>query len=243
MKAVRALIKKLTWRKAVLLFLVLTLVLSIIFTIVQMISAPNELVTSPEDGGKRYKSDYALMLIQCVLGLIAVAIPLVFEKKLHITISNYMLIPYCIFLYCAIYLGEVKDFFYLIPHWDTVLHGFSGGMLGALGFFLVAILNDAEKVKMHLSPFFVCLFAFCFALTIGTLWEIYEFVGDGLLNMNMQKFALEDGTLLVGRAALADTMNDFIVDALSALVVTIIGYFTTYRKRPAIKKKHVQSFE
>ena len=53
---------------------------------------------------------------------------------------------------------------------------------------------------------------------------------DGLLGMNMQKFMLENGTQLVGRAALADTMEDMIVDAIGAGVMCIIGYFTLLRK-------------
>ena len=70
------------------------------------------------------------------------------------------------------------------------------------------------------------IFAFCFALAVGTIWEIYEFACDGLLSLNMQKFALEDGTLLIGREALQDTMEDLIVDAVSALVVVTMGYFS-----------------
>ena len=78
---------------------------------------------------------------------------------------------------------------------------------------------------MSLSPGFVAFFAFCFALACGAVWEIYEYLMDGLLHMNMQHFAVEDGTPLLGRAALLDTMKDLIVDALGALVIAVIGYF------------------
>ena len=118
-----------------------------------------------------------------------------------INIPNYMYVLYFIFLYCAIYLGEVRNFYFVIPHWDTILHAFSGAMLGALGFSLVSILNGSKRLRLKLSPFFIALFAFCFALAAGSVWEIYEYTFDGLLTLNMQKYALEDGTLLVGRAA------------------------------------------
>jgi len=134
---------------------------------------------------------------------------------------------YFIFLYCAIYLGEVRNFYYIIPYWDLILHAFSGAMLGALGFSLVSYFNDMEVLETHLSPFFVALFAFCFALASGAVWEIYEFLADSLLGTNMQKFILADGTVLAGHAALRDTMTDLIVDALSALTVTVIGYYYT----------------
>ena len=154
---------------------------------------------------------------------------IIVEKHFKIDIPNYMEIFYFIFLYCAIYLGEVRNFFFIIPYWDLILHTFSGAMLGVLGFSIVNIMNSSEKVKVKLSPGFTLLFAFCFALAVGSLWEIYEYVMDGILHMNMQKFMLEDGTKLIGRAALSDTMEDMIVDAIGAFLMCIIGYFTLKR--------------
>ena len=104
-------------------------------------------------------------------------------------------------------------------------------MLGAFGFTLVTILNDSEKVSVTLSPLFVCLFAFCFALAVGAVWEIYEFTGDSFFGLNMQKFRTADGTLLIGRAALSDTMKDIIIDSVGAFIVVIIGYFTLSKRK------------
>ena len=151
-----------------------------------------------------------------------------------------MLILYTIFLYCAIYLGEVKSFYYNVPHWDTILHTFSGAMLGALGFSFVTLLNKTEEVPMNLSPLFVVIFSFCFAVTLGVVWEIYEFTFDGVLGLNMQKFALESGEALIGRAALVDTMKDLIVDALGAFIMSIIGYISLKYKKGWIEKLQVK---
>ena len=106
----------------------------------------------------------------------------------------------------------------------------SAAMLSTLGFILVDWLNKDEHVKLSMNPLFVSLFAFSFALMIGTLWEIYEFSFDSILGLNMQKARLEDGTPLVGNAALTDTMKDLIIDALAALVVAVIGFVTNSRK-------------
>lgn len=216
--------KKRDWKKIVSRLLFIILILSIIYASVKIVTTPSEIVST--EAYVKVKSDYVLMLIQCILGLIVMLIPSVVEHRWCIDIPNKMEILYFIFLFCAIYLGEVRDFYYLVPYWDSVLHAFSGGMLGALGFSLVSFLNDSEKLQFELSPFFVALFAFCFALSAGTVWEIYEYTFDGLMSLNMQKFALQDGTLLVGHAALADTMKDLIVDALSALIISVIGYFS-----------------
>lgn len=222
-------IKKLEWKKIIGIILLITLVLSIAYAIYKIVVSPS----SDGEVHEKLKSDYVLMLIQCILGLIVMAVPSIIEKRFSIDIPNYMEVLYFIFLYCAIYLGEVRNFYFLIPHWDTILHAFSGAMLGAMGFTLISILNDSQQIRIHLSPLFVSLFAFCFALAAGAIWEIYEFTFDGLLSLNMQKFALEDGTLLVGREALTDTMKDIIVDAVSALVVVIIGYFSIKKENKA----------
>lgn len=210
------------WKKHTGNFLFITLLLSIIYIIVKITIAPAEAASA--DSFTKVKSDYVLMLIQCLLGLVVMMIPSMIERRWSIDIPDRMEILFYIFLYLAIYLGEVRNFYYLIPHWDTILHAFSGGMLGALGFSLVNILNKSDRLQFDLSPFFVALFAFCFALAAGGVWEIYEYAMDGILTLNMQKFALADGTQLVGHMALSDTMYDLMVDAISALVISAIGY-------------------
>lgn len=222
-------LKKLTARKIVAFTLFVTLILSIVYAATRFILAPSELA----DGApfEKVKSDYLLMLTQCLLGLVVMSLPTMVTRKFRLIVPNTMCILYYIFLYCAIFLGEIFSFYYLVPHWDLYLHATSGAMLGALGFILVDWLNKDEHVKLSMSPVFVSLFAFSFALMVGALWEIYEFSFDKFLGLNMQKFRSEDGTLLVGSAALSDTMEDLIIDAISALTVTVIAPFTDIKKK------------
>lgn len=224
--------RKLDWKHITWLILVVSLGASLVFTLVKLIQAP----ASSGDAGQRQKSDYLLMLIQCALGLLVVFLPSFLEKRFRIDIPNSITVLYFVFLYCAIYLGEVRSFYYRVPHWDTYLHTFSGGMLGALGFALVTILNGNEKLQFRLSPVFLGLFAFSFAVALGAVWEIYEYAMDGLLDLNMQKFRLETGEELIGRAALMDTMKDLIVDALGALVVVVIGVLGIKRQAAQAQK-------
>ncbi len=189
----------------------------------------------PEDGG-RTDSEYVLMLLQCLLGIFIMFLPGLIEKRLKLDIPNLMHILFVLFLFCAIYLGEVRSFYYVFRDWDVLLHAFSSGMLGAIGFSFITLLNRAERVPVNLSPAFVALFAFCFAVMLGMIWEIYEFTFDGLLGLNMQKFALEDGTLLVGHAALENTMKDLIVDTVGALIISVIGYISIKYKKGWVEK-------
>lgn len=164
-------------------------------------------------------------------------LPSMVARRIKLEIPFSLYVVYVIFLYCAIYLGEVWNFFYKFKYWDVMLHSFSGIALGALGFSVVAFLNRDEHVRMSLSPFFVAFFAFCFALACGALWEICEFSIDGLLGVNMQKFATSDGTQFVGRSALMDTMKDLIVDTCGALISTIAGFLTIRKDRTQNSKR------
>jgi len=181
--------------------------------------------------GLRVKTDYILMLLQCIVGIIAMILPKIISRKSKIEIPSNMYMAFIIFLYAAIFLGEVQSFYYDVPHWDTILHTFSGAMLGALGFSFINLLNNQEEFHLQLTPVFVAIFSLCFAVTLGVVWEIYEFTFDGLLKLNMQKFALENGTELIGRMALMDTMKDLIVDFVGAFIMAIIGYISLKYKK------------
>ncbi len=228
--------KKFSFQRVLSIFVFCSLLISVIFLIFRAIFAPGSM---EDDSSMRTKSDYILMMLQCTLGIIAMLLPGLLTKRLRIVIPSGIYILYVIFLYCAIYLGEVRSFYYSVPHWDTILHCFSGAMLGALGFSFVTLLNNTQRVPVNLSPSFVAVFAFCFALSLGVVWEIYEFTFDGLLGLNMQKFALEGGEALVGRDALADTMKDLIVDALGALATSIIGYVSIKYRKGWIEKLQI----
>ncbi|WP_373792457.1 hypothetical protein [Jeotgalibaca porci] len=227
---------RLTKGKNLLLGIVfILLVASIIFAVYMFFQAPEE-ATGIE--GERMKSDYILMILQCTFGALVIFLPQRVENHFEIDIPNVIEIIYIIFLFLAIYLGEVRNFYFLFPNWDAVLHFFSAGMLGAVGFMLVNFMTGIEKLNLRLSPGFVSFFAFCFALTSGVVWEIYEFMADGILGTNMQKFITFEGEMLIGREAVRDTMEDLIVDALGSLLIVLIGYFYLRRKRVAELEKN-----
>ena len=220
--------KKLNWKQRIAAVLFASLAFSVVFAAIRLAGAPAE---GAGDAHGRVKSDYALMLIQCVMGIVVMLLPSLLEKKWSFGIPNFIYILYYVFLYCAIFLGEVMDFYYRVPHWDSILHFFSGGMLGALGFILVDLLNSSRRVGVNLSPLFISVFAFCFALAAGAVWEIYEYSFDCALGLNMQKYMTADNVAKIGQEALRDTMKDVILDAAAALGVAVLGYFSEKRQR------------
>lgn len=212
----------------------ISFILPLCLIIYKIITAPSVNLSNLD--GVKVKTDYILMFIQCLLGIVALFIPSIITKKRKVTIPSIMYIFYVLFLYCAIFLGEVRNFYYKVPHWDTILHTLSGVGIGALGFSVVEIFNKQDTIKFNLSPFFIAMFSFCFSVTISVFWEIYEFCFDGILGLNMQKFALENGSRLLGRVALMDTMKDLIVDVLGAFFMSILGYVSLKYKKGWIDK-------
>jgi len=167
-------------------------------------------------------SQLTLALIECVLGIVVIHAPKMVSKLLKIKMPDVLCIAFYLFILCAIPLGEVFSFYYRFSFWDSILHFSSGIMLWMLGsLFLVHYLRKSECANL-ITPAFVGIVALFFAVSIGVVWEIYEFAMDSLFGMNMQKFMLEDGTALVGNAALFDTMKDLIFDFFGAVVAAIV---------------------
>ena len=214
-------IKEIRWGKVFSTSVLISFILPIAFLIYRIVTSSNEVDLGVAE---RTRSDYVLMLIQCLLGIFAMILPGIASEKFKIQIPNKMYYLYVLFLYGAIFLGEIRNFYYVVPYWDTILHTFSGAMIGCIGFSIISLLNDREFFHLNLTPFFIAFFAFCFAIMLGTIWEIYEFTSDGVLKTNMQKYKLEYGEELIGREALEDTMQDLIVDGIGAFAMSTLGY-------------------
>ena len=133
-----------------------------------------------------FNQNYENVLL-CVLTLVLFMLPSAFERRLHIDLPDTLEIIILLFIYAAEILGEISDYYIEFPFWDTMLHTMNGFLCAAIGFALVDILNQEEKVALHLSPFFMAVVAFCFSMTIGVLWEFFEFSMDQFLLFDMQK--------------------------------------------------------
>lgn len=125
----------------------------------------------------------------CLLSLVLLFAPLFIQNKYEITLPDNLEISIYLFIFSAEILGEINNFYGIIPHWDTCLHTINGFLATAVGFSLVDLLNKNSK-DINLSPFYLCLVAFCFSMTIGVLWEFFEYGGDKFMKFDMQKDTL-----------------------------------------------------
>lgn len=154
--------------------------------------------------------------------------PSILAKRFGVYLPARLEITITLFIFAAQVLGEMNGFYDKIPWWDTMLHTTSGVILGLVGFLFVYLLNEKGDKNVNLSPIFVVIFAFCFAITMGVFWEFFEFGADRILGYNMQKFRMP------GQDGLVDTMEDLIVDTLGAVIACIGGWIYMKQKKDTL---------
>ena len=188
-----------------------------------------------------------------VLTLVLFSLPKIIEKRLAVSIPVGLETVILIFIFSAEILGEINAFYVKIPIWDTILHTVNGFLMAAIGFSLIDIFNRSERFTLKMSPYFVAFTAFCFSMTVGVMWEFFEFGMDMLFGTDMQKdwvvgtvntvmldstltntvISVPIDTVLVNGTdwglngyldiGLIDTMKDLIVNFIGAVVFSVIG--------------------
>lgn len=123
----------------------------------------------------------------CLLTLILMMMPSVVQAAFKVELPSTLEIIILLFIFAAEILGEISAFYMKFPYWDTVLHTLNGFLCAAIGFSLVDIMNTQKRLKFELSPLFMAITAFCFSMTIGVLWEFFEFAMDCFFKLDMQK--------------------------------------------------------
>mgnify|MGYP003290806748 FL=1 len=123
----------------------------------------------------------------CLLVLILFILPFFIQQNFGIQLPTTLEIIILLFIFAAEILGELEGYFITYPDWDTMLHTTTGFLCAATGFALIDILNRNSRIKFQLSPIYVALAAFCFSMTVGVLWEFFEFGMDRLFHLDMQK--------------------------------------------------------
>lgn len=123
----------------------------------------------------------------CLLTLLLLIIPSFLQVQFRMEFPSALEIIMLLFIFAAEILGEIREFYIIYPLWDSMLHSLNGFLAAAIGFSLVDLLNQSEKAKFKLSPAFMAVVAFCFSMTIGVMWEFFEFGVDQILGFDMQK--------------------------------------------------------
>ena len=184
----------------------------------------------PEELAGRIQLGIALLLQLAILGLIVSSLvkqqwlssftgsvvltltflPAIIERQLNVQLPVEFTLVTCVFLYASFGLGEMSDFYEKFWWWDLLLHSFSALVMGLIGFLLIYVFYMTYRIRM--APIYVAMVSFGFAVTIGTIWEVFEFLMDWFFGFNMQK------------SGLVDTMTDLLVDIVGAGIAAVIAY-------------------
>jgi hypothetical protein len=137
--------------------------------------------------------------------------PAMIERRLRVPLPVELTLVTCIFLYASFALGEVRDFYEKIWWWDLALHGLSALTVGIIGFLSIYVFYMTRRIRVAAG--WIATITFALAVSVGTIWEIFEFLMDWYFGFNMQK------------SGLADTMTDLMINGAGAAIAAAIGYF------------------
>lgn len=164
-------------------------------------------------------------------------------KALKFDISNRLYLLLLTSVALGLTGGLIFELYQDIPGWDSLLHFANGGFLTLIGFSILNMFVGKDLIK-KLSPLFIVVFAFSFSMMLGVVWEIFEYFSDGLFNSNMQRFKdVSTGIDFIGRNALHDTMKDFTLNTIGALIVSIITYLDIRKGAPYLENLLITKIE
>jgi hypothetical protein len=137
--------------------------------------------------------------------------PAMIEHRLKLALPVEFTLVTCIILYASFALGEARDFYEKIWWWDLAIHGLSALMMGIIGFLIIYVFYMTRRI--NIAAGWIAVITFALAVTVGTTWEVFEFLMDEFLGLNMQK------------SGLVDTMTDLMINATGAAIAALLGYF------------------
>lgn len=192
----------------------------------------------------------------CLLALLLLTVPGFIQTTFHVELPTTLEIIIYLFIFATEILGEIDQYYLKYEYWDVMLHTLNGFLAAAIGYSMVTLLNEWENIEFQLSPLFTAVVAFCFSMTIGVVWEFFEFGMDTFFGLDTQKDTfietirsvslLDNGHMKVidqikdvtvnGQVlsnhgyldiGLIDTMEDLFVNFIGAFIFSVLGFFFT----------------
>ena len=193
---------------------------------------------------RTFEGEYLITVITALVSLAITYVPDFVSNKDIMVMPIGLQALFSVFTFCAMFLGEILNFYERFSWWDTMLHFTSGFMFSVFGYMLFLSFNRNSDIRRQLNPVIIVMFTVCFSITCGAIWEIFEFAGDSLLGMNMQRWqsgipadewgALQNASNL-SNPGLVNTMKDIISDTLGSvlsvfLILPLAKYNSKYKK-------------
>jgi hypothetical protein len=155
-------------------------------------------------------------------------LPPLLAARWSLTLPLPVLIFTTLFFFASIFLGEAFDFYERLWWWDLALHGSSALGFGLTGFLFVFMLFEGDRFAA--PPSAIAFITFCVAMTVGAIWEVFEYAMDLSFGLSMQKSGLDD------------TMGDLIVNALGGFIASLTGYVYLLRNSAGMLGQGLSQF-
>ena len=152
-----------------------------------------------------------LVLIIAGLALIFTFVPGFVEYYFEIKVPAKFEVMILLFIYGLLLLADVKGVFAEYFWFGTILNFASAIALGFVGFTVLYVLHKEEKINA--SPIVIAIFAFSFAVAVGVLWQIFEFLLDSFFGFRIQTTGFNE------------IMGDLVANSIGSLVVSLAGYY------------------
>lgn len=109
---------------------------------------------------------------------------------------RFLMATSAVFAILSVILGEVYDFYERYWWWGLFLHAKSGWMLALIASFIwvryAQCLLPAAEVFPRTATVLLVLASVSLSVTVGVLWEFFEYAADFFAGLNMQKSGLDD---------------------------------------------------
>ncbi|MFH1451569.1 MAG: ATP-binding protein [archaeon] len=156
--------------------------------------------------GTIYQRD--LVLVIALIGLFVTFLPWLMKTIFGYIIPAGFEIIVILFIYGVFVFGGLRGNIFGFWWWDILLNFFAAVTLGFVGLTILSVLESEDIIDT--SSIMMGVFTFFFAVSLGGLWEVFEYSLDNLFGFGLQ-------------IDLSDTMKDMAVNIIGALVVSSVG--------------------
>lgn len=154
------------------------------------------------------------------------------KKVFKINLNIYSRILLSLLIFLAQCLGTTLNFYDLYDNWDLIVHFIFGIVMFIVGYDIFSSL-DKTYCDIKLNKKIKIIFSILFALSVGSIWEMYEYSVDGILNLDTQRTGE-----LIGRMAIKGTMTDLFSPTIGTLLTVIM--FLIVNKKEGRKRSNLK---